>query len=235
MIKNCLALILAICFASSPIAAQWSVGPKAGINFSHAQAVGLSFGIRPDIKWKAGGQAGIIGEYRFNEMFSVFAEVNYTEKGFITSAKYDFDIQNFDLPIGVQAEMRLRYIDVPLMVKYTVYRNDAMRAYVSGGAYFGYGINGNLKTQARILLDFNLTNTPINLANKSFDRTEFGAAIGGGIELNAGPGKFIIDARYSHAYNPLVDDFIVDVRLRNRGFSLGLGYTYTFAKKLAKA
>lgn len=214
---------------------QWSLGPKASVNFSHAQMVGLDLGIRPDIQWIAGGQGGIMAEYKFNELFAITTEVNYTEKGFRTSADYDLSFQDLEIPIGVEAVMRLRYIDVPLMAKYKFYCSQRFNAYVTGGGYFGYGVNGNLKTKARVILDFNLSNTPLNLGNKNFDRTEFGGVLGAGIELPVSSGKFIIDARYSHAYNPLVDDFLVDVRLRNRGFSLGLGYTYTFAVPGPKA
>lgn len=221
--------------ASTVTFGQWSLGPKAGVNFSHAQVVGLNNSIRPDVKWLAGGQGGIMAEYSFNEAFSLVSEVNYTEKGFETAASYDLNFQEIEIPIGLAAEMRLRYIDVPLIAKYTFYCSPRLKAYVTGGGYFGYGINGRLRTKARVILDLNLSNTTLNLANENFDRTEFGGLIGGGIELPVSNGKFIIDARYSHAYNPLVDDFLVDIRLRNRGFSLGLGYTYTFATPSNKA
>ncbi len=233
-LKNITLLVLAIAIGQN-LTAQWSLGPRVGVNFSHAQVVGLDLGIRPNIQWVAGGQGGIMGEYRFNEAFSLSAEINYTEKGFTTSADYDLNVLDVELPIGVVAETRLRYIDVPLIAKYRFYSKQNFAAYVTGGAYFGYGMSGNLRTKARVILDFNLSNTPLNLANEDFDRTEFGGVIGAGIELPVHSGKFIIDARYSHAYNPLVDDFIIDIRLRNRGFSLGLGYAYTFAVHKAKA
>lgn len=225
-----LSLIIALLTSLTTLTnAQWSIGAKGGANFSHVQMVGLDLGLRPDINWLIGGQAGMITEYKFNNTFSVLSELNYTEKGFITAAEYDLAIQDIDIPVGVKAETRLRYLDIPLMAKYRVYDGSKVSAYVTAGGYFGYGINGNLKTKARLILDFNLSNTSLNLANKNFDRTEFGGVIGGGIEIPAGNGKFILDARYSHAYNPLIDDFLVDLRLRNRGFSLGLGYTYTFS------
>ena len=226
--KFSLAIALATTIATV-INAQWSIGAKGGANFSHVQMVGLDIGIRPDINWIAGGQAGLITEYKFNNSFSVLTELNYTEKGFVTAAEYDIAIQEIGIPVGVKAETRFRYLDIPLMAKYTVFDGAKVSAYLSGGGYFGYGINGNLKTKARLILDFNLSNTSLNLANKNFNRTEFGGVIGGGLEIPAGNGKFILDARYSHAYNPLIDDFLVDLRLRNRGFSLGLGYTYTFS------
>lgn len=207
---------------------QWALGVKGGLNFANAQMIGTNINIRPNLKTLGGGTAGVIIENRVSNKISISGEINYVDKGFIADANYDLKIQDVNIPLGVTAITRLRYVDIPLIMKYHFHNTEKIDLYAAAGGYFGYGLNGNLRTRARVIIDFNVANTPIDLGNENFDRTEFGAVVGIGMGIPTRSGQFVFDARYSHAYNPILDDFFVDVRLRNRGFSLGLGYIHTF-------
>ncbi|MDH3649850.1 MAG: PorT family protein, partial [Saprospiraceae bacterium] len=179
--------------------------------------------IAPDFQYIPGIELGVIGEYRVNDRIAIMGEVNFREKGFRMSENMEVGLFGIDVPLGVRVDTRLRYLDMPIQFKYNLGRGP-VQAYVSAGPQLGYAMNGRVKTKANFLIDWNLTNTPINLDAINYRRFEAGATMGAGVEFANGPGKIFADVRY---YQGFTDSFrlpIAQLDIKNHGFGFGVGY-----------
>jgi hypothetical protein len=215
-------------FAFSTIAtAQFYTGIRVGANINTISTPTIIDLVAPDLKYLPGVSLGVTGEYVFKNNFSLMSEINFNEKGFRIRENTDINLFKIDVPLGVRVDTRLRYLDVPIMAKYA-FGNGTIKAYVAAGPQIGYALNGRIKTRANFLVDFNLTNTPINLSALNYQRFDVGGVVAAGVDIPAGNGKVFIDARYSHG---LSDSFrlpIVDLDIKNHGFGFGVGYKMAF-------
>jgi hypothetical protein len=207
---------------------QFSMGLKGGANYNSIQLDGLADQFRPDITYIPSGFAGLTAAYQFNPNFRVQSELNFTERGFGAGVDTEFKLYQVNVPIGASIESRMRYLEVPLLFDYT-FGNEKIQAFVGAGPYFAYALNGNLRTRLSLIVDVNVSNTELDLSQQMFDRTEFGAVLHSGIVLPVNQRSgFVVDARYNHAFTRIADDTFLDIRLRNKGISLGLGYVVQF-------
>jgi hypothetical protein len=220
--------LVALFFAISSIAtAQFYPGIRVGGNISTISTPTIIDLVAPDLEYLPGVSFGVVGEYAFKNNFSLVSEVNFNEKGFRIRENTDINLFKINVPLGVRVDTRLRYLDVPIMAKYA-FGNGAVKAYVAAGPQIGYALNGRIKTRANFLVDFNLTNTPINLSALNYQRFDFGAVVAAGVDIPAGNGKVFIDARYSQGISDSFRLPIVDLDIKNHGFGFGVGYKMAF-------
>ncbi|NND04877.1 MAG: PorT family protein [Saprospiraceae bacterium] len=215
--------VMLVLFVVQIAQAQFTVGPRVGFSLSNVSTPDVIDLIAPDFKYLPGVEYGIQAEIPFADNFSVLSEIIYREKGFRVSGQSSLDLFNIDFPLGVRVDTRLRYIDVPLQLKYTV-RSGPVSGYVSAGPQFGYGLNGRIKTRANFLTQWDVTNIPIKLGGKGHDRFEVSAVVGAGVQFDFGGGQFFADMRYTQG---LADSFqvpVADLNIRNRAFGFGIGY-----------
>lgn len=207
---------------------QFSVGIKGAVNLNSIQLNGIADDFRPDIHWIAGGIGGIVGAYQFNPNFQVQTEINYAERGFKAGKDFNVDLFEIPIPLGATIESRFHYLDIPVLFDY-IFGNEKVQGFVGVGPYFSYALDGKLSTQLQLIVDINVNTTKLNLDQQIFDRTEFGAVAHTGIRIPVSErGKFVGDLRYNHAFTKIADDGFFDIRLRNKGISLGLGYVVSF-------
>ena len=90
-------LLICIAFISVSIQAQWSLGGKAGINWSTINYPWSKLGDHAD--YLSGFQGGIIATYQFNNYFDMQAD----ESGAVISNTYT---------------CRTHYLDIPVLVKF---------------------------------------------------------------------------------------------------------------------
>lgn len=220
--------LVALFFTISSIAtAQFYPGIRVGGNISTISTPTIIDLVAPDLEYLPGVSFGVVGEYAFKNNFSLVSEVNFNDKGFRIRENTDINLFKINLPLGVRVDTRLRYLDVPIMAKYA-FGNSAVKAYVAAGPQIGYALNGRIKTRANFLVDFNLTNTPINLSALNYQRFDFGAVVAAGVDIPAGNGKVFIDARYSQGISDSFRLPIVDLDIKNHGFGFGVGYKMAF-------
>ncbi len=203
--------------------AQFYLGPRAGVNLNNISTPTLLDLVIPDMVYVPGFEWGMTSEYAFNDRFSLVAEAIYRDKGFRVREAMDVKVFKLDVPLGVRVDTRLRYIDVPVMAKYA-FGNGPIKGYLTAGPQVGYALNGRIKTRADFLLDFNLTNIPINLSGLNHRRFDVGGVVGAGMEFNTGAGKLFFDARYQQGF---LDSFkvpVVELDIKNHGFGFGVGY-----------
>jgi hypothetical protein len=179
--------------------------------------------IAPNIQYLPGVNVGLAGEYAVNEHFSVLSEINYQEKGFRIREQMDVNLLNIDIPLGVRVDTRVRYIDLPVMAKYA-FGNGVVKAYVAAGPQVSYALNGRVKTRADFLVDFNVTNIPINFSTVNYQRYDLAGVVAAGVDFPTGNGKVFFDARYSQGLSDSFKLPVIDLNIKNHGFGFGIGY-----------
>src|SRR5690606_31075224 len=125
------------------------------------------------------------------------------------------------------ANTRLNYVEIPALIKYSV-GNDKASAYVTAGPSVSYLMSGHIQTKARMLIDINIARIDLDVEDDLYNRLDYGGVVGIGGGVKAGQGKLFMDVRYQHSINDVLNEPIIDTKIRNYGFSAGIGYAYQF-------
>ncbi len=227
MKKRMFVLMIMATFCTQLAMAQFYTGVRVGGSLSNITTPAIVDMVPVDIRHLPGIEVGVVSEYEISEKFGIQGELNYREKGFRISEGMDLNIFNLDFPLGVRVDTRLRYLDMPIMAKYNI-GSGPVQGYVMAGPQLGYAMNGSINTRANFLVDWQLTNTPINLSGLNHERFEIAGVVGAGVEFAAGPGKIFMDARYSRSFSDSFNITLVDLNIKNHGFGLGVGYKVAF-------
>lgn len=205
--------------------AQISVGVKGGIHFADVRTEGISNQYLPEPQVYEGFLLGAVVEMPLMNGFSFRPELNFVQKGF--RAMEEFAVTDIDLPVGAGMKTRLNYMEVPLLFKYAQ-GNDLAKWYVVAGPAISYATEGYVRPVVRAVIDFTLPAQQLNLDNDIYRRWDASVTGGLGGEVKAGPGKIFADIRYTHGLANVFNNPIVDVKVKNQGFTLSAGYAYTF-------
>ena len=209
------------------IQAQISVGAKIGANFADTRVDGLLGNLAPEQTTFTGFTAGVMAEIPMINALSFRPELNYIQKGFTVSQSFDVDLIGIDMEVGAKARTRINYVEMPLLLKYSI-GSDAAKVYAIAGPSIAYAANAELNPVATFIVDFNLPSIPINLDNNIYNRWEISGVLGAGGEVKAGNGKVFADARYNLGFTNMLNNPIVDLRIKNQGFNVSAGYAYSF-------
>ena len=217
-------LTLALFFVGTLAAtAQVSVGVRTGANWANIQATQTLDQIIPDFKTTSHLNFGLVSEIAITDQFAFQPELAFVKKGFELDEGVDLELFGIDVPVGVSAESRFSYVEMPLLAKYK-FGTEGLSAYVVAGPTLGFATGGRLITKADVFItDINLTNTPINLDAIDYQRLEVGGTVGLGAAVNTGFGQIFADARYNHGFTQLYDIPLVDEKISNKGFGVNVG------------
>lgn len=207
--------------------AQISVGGKIGVNFADTRVNGLLENYTPDQTTYTGFTAGVMAEIPMTSALSFRPELNYIQKGFTVSQAFDVELLGIDMPIGAKANTRLNYMEMPLLLKYSI-GSDQTKVYAIAGPNIAYATSAELRPVATFIIDFNLPRIPINLDNDIYNRWEVSGVVGVGGEVKAGPGKIFMDGRYNLGFTSMLENPIVNLNIKNQGFNISAGYAYSF-------
>ena len=207
--------------------AQSSVTVKGGLLLSNVTVSGVSEAFTPDKAFLPGWQIGVFTELPMSSVLSFTPGLQIAEKGFM--AKEGFNINVFQVPVelGVTAETRLKYIQAPLWLTYSI-GEGPVTGYLTGGPTIGYAVNGEVKTKANFILDFNVGRFDLDLGKNLYNRFEIGMGLGGGLEFDTGKGSIMLEANYQHSFTDILADPLVDIKVRNHGIGLNIGYKIPF-------
>lgn len=217
--------------------AQTSIGFKGGFNYANVPEPSAVSGIVPDFKFVLGKSFAVVADIGVNDQFSFQPELAYTQKGFAIREGFDINLFDVPIPLGVKAVTKVNYIEAPLLAKYK-FGNEKVGAYLLAGPTLGYATGGRFQTKAQILVDIKLVDQKLDLDNLGYERFEVGGTLGAGINFNTGNGgSFFIDARYTKGFTNVYDVPIVDLKLKNQGFGISVGYLMplTSGKRIPRA
>lgn len=205
MRNPCVSLLACLlCSVAAPtgaMAAKWLGGVSTGIQVSSFRETGLYQG--PESRLS--GSAALRGKYEW-ERVSLVGEVGYAEYG----AQEPISDDPEEWPA---VEWRLRYLDVPLLLKVPLPRPGSMwprsgasGAYVMVGPSIGISLGGHIRQQ--------LTDAKQKLEGlRAVDARVTGAI---GVAFSRGNGAAGLEVRYSEALTRTFED----ERMRNSAWSL---------------
>jgi len=220
--KTIINFLFAICCFTSLIA-QNSLVITAGPSLQNVTTSGLQSSLRPDYKFHHGLQAQVMWSQDFSPRFSLMTGLGYTEKGFRLNEGFDLDILNLPMEIGVEANTTLRYVELPLQMKYS-FNDGPVSFYALAGPAIGYAMSGEVRTKANLIFDINLLRTKLDLNDNIYRRVELSGVLGLGGEIKFNQGALIAQVNYQQGFSRVIDNALVDLRLKNYGFGMNIGY-----------
>ena len=218
-------ILTGILFITGTIAiqAQTPITVKGGFLFSNVSVDGVSEAFTPGKEFLTGWQVGVYTDLPLSNVLSFTPGLQFAEKGFVANEGFNVNLFQVPVELGVTAETRLRYIQAPLWMTYHM-GEGPIKGYITGGPTLGYAVDGNIRTKANFILDFNVANIDLDLGKDLYNRFEVGAGIGAGVEFDTGKGSLLFEANYQHAFTDILANPLVDVKVYNRGIGLNVGY-----------
>jgi hypothetical protein len=205
-VRICILFLAALALPAARAAAQQSsdspdtYGVKAGVLWSSLDLTIPDFIISEN--QQVGFTAGFFGGTRLAGPLYLDFEALVTTKG----AKYDFaDFEN---------ELRLTYLELPVLARVGVLRAGAVTAYVSGGPSFAFKLREVQKEAGE--------ETSVDDEVKKWD---IGIAMGGGVSF----GSWVVDARYTLGLIDIVDvdtGGFAEPTAKNGAISVTFGYRF---------
>ncbi|TDH23056.1 PorT family protein [Segetibacter sp. 3557_3] len=200
-------------------AQDWRVGLKAGLSIPKLRASSDDEAFSSGYRTILGPQAGLLAEYRFNDLFSIQTEVNYSAQGGKKSGKQKVRTSIFAamVPVGLNlpeylyanfnSEVALSYLEVPVLAKFSFSTSSLSRLSVYGGPFVGYLLEATGKSagKSRIYTDGAQT-------------TEFTIPVGG-VPVAVGVQDLTMK-----------QDITEQCNRTNYGLQGGISYAYTFSR-----
>ncbi len=231
-IKNGMTLLLVAITAS--LFGQVSIGAKAGIYHSNVAIDGIDNNLLPNTKGLTDFSGGVISEIMLGNNFGIQPELNYEKSGFQINEGLDIDIFNVPVPIGLKAKVKVDYLTMPILAKYKI-GSGPVKGYISAGPNFRYAMKGEVKTFATVLIDIPVWSQDINFSGDNVQRMDIGGIVGAGVSFTTGPGQLFIDARYNHGFTQVDNFSFADLKMKNTGMGINIGYMMPLTKKKIRA
>jgi Outer membrane protein beta-barrel domain len=233
--------VVFICFTvfQSLFAQKIGIGVRANFhfaNFNLPQSVNDAFTQFGGINNLTAVGAAIPVEIGLSDMFSIQAEVMYLQKGFTLTTNI----------LGLatyEGNQKVNYLEIPLMAKLNFLADAPFNISILAGLSFGYALSGRTYSKAMVITSgiAQITDDPVDF--KDFNRFEIGAHLGVNLGFKVGSGKLILDGRYllgltklnnaaidlgNIPNSPTTPNSTSNDVIKNRGFSVGLGYMHYF-------
>lgn len=174
-------------------------GIRGGLNLAKFHGDDANFeAVSP--KNRTGFCGGAFVAFRLAESFFIQPEVLYTQKG----ARYEES--------GEELTVALDYVEVPLLFK---------ARFGSGGARPSLFAGPSAAFKIRSQLEFDGEKEEV----EEVKGTEFGIVAGAGLDLAAGSGAFVIDARYTWGLTTVLDSS-ESADVKNGVWSFSIGYQF---------
>lgn len=217
-------LLLAIAASST---AQTTVGVRAGYGQSSLRS-GNTFDVVTDQTDGVGAtSAGIFVAIPVTKWLTLRPGLEYNQRGTSIGLTEGVALLGVKLPVGARAKTTFSYVDAPLLAQLNLPTDGRIQPYALIGPSLGYAVSGRLRTSARALIDFTISNTDVNLDAINYER--FHVAAIGGLGLSgqlSESTRMFVEAQYEHGltqpYNvPLVRDGV-----GFRGWNVGAGLSF---------
>lgn len=172
---------------------------------------------------------GIVVDHALDKILSISSGLHFRSKGFKVFEGTNAGILGLDLGLGVKATTNISYLELPLMLKANLGNNTFIKPYVGIGPSVSYATSGTLQTSATALLDFNVSETDIDLTSNNYNRWQLGGQAVAGAMIPYGQGHWSAEVGYSASLTDLVsDNFLIKAGGRHRGLTFSIGYGMSF-------
>jgi hypothetical protein len=227
----------ALAAADDPGWADFSIGLKLGGVF--AQHVGTEErDSEYDVSssWRTGFCGGAFMLWPITPRFGLQQEVVFTQRG----SRQDIEVEILEIPTVLHVTYDLSYIDIPVLIRYTLFRNDDTDLYTLAGTAM------SIRVDDRYVLDGTLDDgseqVPLSAdADMSeVDMFDFSMVYGTGLEFGLGGQTLLAEYRFTmgwstllmptYAYVPFEDSLLLvdndPVPLKNQSHALMLGIRF---------
>lgn len=222
-----IAAIALLLLASSLSFAQATFGLRGGFGQSGVRS-GAAFDLVTDqLENTSVTSFGVFAEVPISPIFSFRPGLEYTQRGTEVGLTEDLSLLGVALPLGAQAETRFNYLDAPLLLQVNLPTESSLQPYAFAGPSLGYAIGGKLRTTARALIEFQLSETDIDLESINYERFHVAAMGGVGAKATFGNGMSgFVEARYEYGLSQPYDVPLATDKVGFRGWNLGAGLAF---------
>lgn len=201
---------------------------QAGTSNVEVHGLGILDVISPYLHSIPEYRVGLDYERELNPQWSVMTGAYYATRGFGLEKNLDVDLLGIDVPLGVQVNTRLDYLEVPVSLKYE-FAKQGVTPYLKAGASAGYAIKGEMTPTVNAIINWKLPSIPINLENDLYNRFDVAFIAGAGVSIPTNDiGEFHIELNYRRGMSDMFQDKITDIRIKSNGIGAGIGYTMRF-------
>jgi len=215
---------LGMLFGSSSAQAQVQVGIRGGANWGFTSNPGYLGALTSSFHASPGPTGAVFLDIPLSDVVSFRPEIAYVQKGFLVKQGTELNIGGFALPIGARIAYQSQYLEVPLLLKVNLTQG-AVQPYFIAGPSVGYAMDGRVRTRATALITTRPFDVDVDYGG-ALNRWDIGATGGLGLAMDAGPGKFFIEGRYTYGFSRQIQVPVVNVNIRNQGVALSLGYSF---------
>lgn len=212
-----LSATLILCFITSSLFAQISIGVKAGANFANMDEISLPMTENSNI---TGFNAGLVAEIGIFDFLAFQPEIGFIQKG---------NELQFNIPDNSGTEtITFDYLDLAALAKIKI-GGDGMGIYLIGGPTISYALKGTETTDIITIAGTRIrTEEDVDFDNDNYEQSDFGLALGGGAYFGLGSStKLFLDARYLLGMkNILTESDIRAESLKHRGVNVSAGILF---------
>lgn len=159
-----------------------------------------------------GFSGGVFATFQLSPAFAIQPEVLYMSKG----ATLDFED-------AITADLKLRYIEIPVLAKFS-FGSDPLRPSVFAGPAIAFRTGCEIEVESGgISGTFDCDDDEIGDA--AFTTTDFGGVLGVGFDYDMGGAAFVADARVGLGLSS-IDDTGSDADAKNRAWSFLVGVSF---------
>lgn len=179
-----------------------------------------------DFKSRIGVKVGVIYDWGLSEAFYIQPGLYFTTRG----GKYD----EGDEDGKYEEKWNLSYLQLPILASYRIPLNDNMKLHINAGPYLACGLGGKVKweytydgeTEKGDYKAFGTTkedDEDEDSEKGGLKRFDAGLSFGAGVSIK----KFYVGLSYDLGLANIADqDQWKDYKIRNRNFSIGVGYNF---------
>ena len=197
----------------------FTYGVKGGISFNHFLG---DIPVNLDPTLYTGFSAGVFGNYKVSDKFSIQPEILFSRKGSnFEEFDYSFEqlqILNFNLDLYISTD----WIEIPILGMYHV--DDKFTIF--GGPYIGFYLNGTVVAEPSVAilgveLEYDIDADNLRLP-------DYGIVLGGAYNITE---KVAVQGRWEYGIQDLADDVLVNfldddfIVINNSSFQLQLDFT----------
>jgi len=160
---------------------------------------------------RAGVTAGGLVNVELSPVWSLQGEIQYTTKGGRenTDKQPEGDISN---------ELYLSYLEAPILVRAALLPSASVRPVVFGGIAWAFRLSCTFDD----FPDGESDQRSCSEAGFDPESSDFGVVFGGGVDIDAGPGAILVEARGTVGLKTIEQSGQADVK--NRSIALLVGY-----------
>lgn len=201
---------LALLAGAQSANAQFSIGPRLGLNLANVSYTGDVAG-NPDPKIKVGFQVGAAANIPLADKFAFQPALLFTQKGFKQDQSETETFSGVVVTSTAKGTAAFNYLEVPLNFVFTTGGENGFQVFA--GPYLAYGVGGKIESSITVKDDSGLineshsSNQPVKYASKNGSGDYayvrgFDVGLNGGLGYRQGP--FQVQAGYGLGLSNLI-------------------------------